>query len=673
MPENKKELNIISTMILKYFAYMLLLVQCISTIFGIIGINFVILNKCYPYKKWLILVIIIVIIIGLPFLFLKKRIWERLGSWLFKKRISDTERFFYMSPKDENMYYRELLFSCLSGSDRDDKIINILRKEATGNDSVYAIKMGLHNSRLFYILGNDYLRVLNGIWTIVAVNKANSEKKIKHDEYIHAKVTVLIDDIGWTLSKIDISQYNHFCLYIDHNVEDLHSKGEIKKIFLLDRNIKESAIHSINYGISLLNNYKNDFNYLRATAYRHLSSLSSNVNEAIDYSEKSNEEMKKIRSSSDKKKMERSVIFVKIEQKLSVNNYNKEELSEYSEKLDKIWQEYKDAEDFERVGKCYCISAKILLAQQKCDNSLVDNKNNIINILIDGIKYNYENIRYDELLNCYLELAKYYVSINEIEKAKKEAREGYKFALTLRNRFFINEFSKIYLPKRIILFRHGEAEKNINAIINGSGNLTEQGKNDVQKSVIYIKNYLEKQGYNLDKINIYGCIKNKQQVQDTLEVFCNNNFSNIQKKEDNLQPTYMGILAGKSELQPTNEIKKSLNNLQRWRNNNISLSQLQIEGMELPDQYWARGKSFIDSIKENECSIIVCTTSIAILLIHCLTMDKLKLEEYKHINVPLCGMINFIADEDEKYSIVNKDYKRNILFNSLEENAKELY
>jgi broad specificity phosphatase PhoE len=265
-------------------------------------------------------------------------------------------------------------------------------------------------------------------------------------------------------------------------------------------------------------------------------------------------------------------------------------------------------------------------------------------------------------------LSKFYKANNLLDKAKITAKEGYCRALALRNSRMIAEFTKLFLPRRIILFRHGEADKNINAVINGSGALTEQGIIEVEKAIASIKAYLEAHGYDIQAVEIYGSADKKQQVKGTLEIIKNNGFSNdrIHYAINELRPTNMGVLAGVSEINPPEKLKDAFKLLQRWRNNTISLADFNIEGMEEPAFFWERAKRFLETIKGNECSIIVCTTSMAILLTHCLTMDELDLAAYKHLHIPLCGIVHFVETEDGDFQIVNKDNDTNICFSAIE-------
>jgi len=561
-----------------------------------------------------------------------------------------------------------MLYLRLSGSDRDAKILNALLKEIERDSPINAIKMGLHNSRTFHVLGNNYLRILNGIWVVV-VTSGKERSKLSEHERAYVIAHSYINDIGWGLSQICITQYKQIYSYIVKN-KDVLSSTDITKDFKTLSNLNDIrglAINLIQNGITLLDECdKNDFHNLRSQAFRHLYFLSQIPAEATGNKKKLVEEIKKIKSKHDRVVMQLGLEFVEIEQLLNPNS-SLDELNNYYAKLKKIKRKYEKFDDMERVGKCFCLLSQILIAQKNKGNSIRDS--DVIKMLEDGIKHNEENIRYDEMLKCYLELAKYFKAINENDKAKCKAMEGYKYSIVSRNYTLEDEFSKIFLPRKIILFRHGEAEKNINAIINGSSSLTENGKKDTAKALGYIKKYLESRGYDISKVHVYGDANAKSQVKETLDIFRDAGFDNIHNNVQNLRPTYMGILAGVSEINLPDNLKIAFNHLQRWRNNTITLADFNVQHMEMPEHFWARAKQFIESIKENECSIVVCTSSIAILLTHCFTMDELDKNDYKHIHVPLCGMINLGINEDGKYIIINKDSNMNILFSSLQGNS----
>lgn len=241
------------------------------------------------------------------------------------------------------------------------------------------------------------------------------------------------------------------------------------------------------------------------------------------------------------------------------------------------------------------------------------------------------------------------------------AQKGYSYAKRLKNEKYEKIFKTYISQKHIILIRHCESEKNINKTINGIGKLTDYGKQIMTKKGLMIKNYLAIHGIYDTEIKLYGY--QNTQTEESLFLLSGILPGAETVYDERLAPTNMGVLKSQNEADVISS--EAYIELERWRNRQIPVNKLSIEDMEKPKDFWLRAVPFIEAIIGNKCSIVVCTTSIAILLTHILLKNNYDTDTYMCIDVPLGGMIHFIDDGDG-YVLHNRDLLTNIAFQRLD-------
>lgn len=418
-----------------YLTYVWALGTIIATLITIFG-DFL---KKYQWLGIVIDIILVGVVFGVPVLLLKSKIWERLKRWFAEDDIYELDRFFPISRYDDNIYFRIIL-----ERDEENRLLERLISDSKDNP-IDTIKMGLHYSNAYYLIGDYHSKIINGIWILIAVYNKNI--KLWYLEKIYAKAHSYIMDIGWgfyMLKKYNESLYNSVLTEITEIIEKSCSNEEIKQLLKpVDKmSIEEKFIKK---GIDILDDYENHFHYLRSNAFGILCSSQilkepSEVNRYKDLREK---EIKKIKSRQEKGLMKLGVKEKEIKKRSESNDCSTKEL----EKLYQQLKEIKDDYDFlfknqDRVGKCFYPLAQILISIDKM-NGEAKNKTDVIKTFNEGITHNEKIKRYEVVAICCLGLAKYYKYNNQDDEAAEIAKKGLKYAETLRNKNFEEKFNKI--------------------------------------------------------------------------------------------------------------------------------------------------------------------------------------------------------------------------------------
>lgn len=649
-----------------------------SVIFGIVQLS----QWAFGYtiqKWWIGLIFFIVVLIlstGIAYLLLK--LFPNILDKIFNK-LPESKKYFDISKDEELTALKAIIYSNLSNCENDETLLVPLKmlcgENASNDDLLQSIRVGLINSPLFHRLGKMETRALNGVYTLFALEKTVSRRLIKSRsaKYCYVKNYILINDLGWCLSQLSDDDYNDFQEYLK-NVSSLYDFISQNSYFDFSKTQKENAIDNIEKAKKDLED-AGSHEKLVAQAIRHLLNIDSNYYTEENLT-KLNKVINRIKNDDDKLEMQghsfylravHAISYLSLDVSQNQNNENFKSALNYINKAQECYESLSMI-DRERLAKCYNVRGKLFLKYSKVVSAKSDYLDKAILEFENGLYESKNLMRYDQTLRNLLSLTEIYgnakLNCYNHDKSTTYAKEGIRIAETLKNYTYKVKFLSYYRPKHIILIRHGESQKNIDKVVNGEGPLTEFGRRTIDTRAKMIKSYLEK--YNYNDITIYG--HNKCQVRETIEILKDT----LCVPEDNcrfndeLRPTDMGVLKGVKE--SNEESKAHLLILEQWRNRAISAEELtEALGAEEASSYWQRAERFVSSIVNDECAIVVCTTSIAILLTHYLTSPNYTSDRYVHIDVPLGGIIHFAETIDEgKYEIVNRESLININFVKVE-------
>ncbi|MCM1368081.1 MAG: histidine phosphatase family protein [Roseburia sp.] len=648
-----------------------------SVLFGLIQLSQWAFNYVMP-NWWIGLILFIVVCAistGISFLLLKQ--FPNILDKIFNK-LPENRKYYDISKEEELVALKAIIYSNLSSLENDETLLLPLKILCEGNVSkeeiLQSIRVGLINSSLFHRLGKKTARVLNGIYTLYALEKAVSNQILKETSarYCYVKNYILINDLGWGLSNLSDEEYSDLKHYVN-TIPELSDLLLNHSNLSFDKPQKNKAIENIESAKrDLLGTHSHE--KLIAQAIRHLLNIDENY-----YTENNLKELDatidKIKNDDDRLEMKGNACYLRAVHtilSLSLDVSRDENQKNFNRALNYIieaqdyYESLTDIDD-ERVAKCFNVKGKLYLKYAE----IVPTENFVNKAVFEferGLKRAKRLMRYDQVLRNLLSLVEIFndevLSVHDNNKSISYAKEGIKISETLKNKDYKLKFLNYYRPKHIILIRHGESEKNIDKVVNGEGHLTEFGKRTIMLRATLIKDYLKK--YKYKNISIYG--HDKLQVRDSIDIL--KNVLSISNDKcyfiEELKPTDMGILKGVKE--SDEQYKSYLTILEQWRNRSISIEDLtKALKTEAVDSYWNRANNIVSLIKENECSVVVCTTSMAILLTHYLTNSEYSSNRYVHIDVPLGGIIHFVQSMDEnKYELINKESLTNINFVNIE-------
>lgn len=578
---------------------------------------------------------------------------------IFNKQALE-EKYYHISDEEKNQYFKSIIYSNLPYIKNDENLLDSILTACSKNDYDLAIKIGLNNSPLFYHLKNNYIRVLNGIITMYALEKSKESHMINEHtpKYHYVLCSVLINDLGWSLCNVsnnELSKINCF-LYANNDI-----KKCVMSICKFDNNLSAErlGLENIKYARKLLRS-QNMHPKLIAQAIRHLLNFKSCLEEEPDLVNKFTKAIKRINNEDDKCEMLGNLYFYFAEQKFlqqKETNTDADVIKHALKEIEEAKKYYLKIKDYSRLSKCYNIKGKLFLLQENIRAAEREFNN--------GLSEAYKIIRYDQVLENLYCLAKLVPADNG---KNQYAREGLNVAQSLENEEFIEKFGLLYKPKQIILLRHGEATKNIESTINGEGKLTEFGREHITKISQKINEYLTK--YKYEKVTIFG--HSKQQVNETITILMSSIDKSKYMLDDVFSPTFMGELFEINESDPKHA--DDINKLKRWRAGLVHVLDLDIKDIEPPindanSGYWDRAKKMYDLISQDDCSIVVCTTSIAILLTQYILNNSFDGKTYRHLDIPLGGIVHFIEDVSQQkettYKLINKEENVNIDYRNL--------
>ena len=650
-----------------------------SVLFGIVQLT----QWSFDYRItiwWVGLILFVVVLlistgVALLLLFLFPHILDRV----FKK-LPDEKKYYNITPEDESTALKAIIYSSLSNNENDEMLvlpIKLMIKKSTlsNEDLMQALRIGLINSPIFHRLGKRLTRVINGCYTLLALDYAVAQQliRITSDQYCYTKNYVLINDLGWSLSQLNDDEYLKLKKYIksQNELKELCSKYDYLSFNKTQREQAISIIETAKEEIIDSGTHEK----LLAQCFRHLISINTECYYTEENLNALTQTIKRIKNDDDKTEMEGNALYLRAVHMISalslcISNKQRKETLEIALKYINSAQSKYEAlysKGTEKTCKCYNVRGKLYLQYSKYVISKMDYLRKASMEFEKGVVASKKILRYDQILINMLALSEMFGEssspIFDSEKAKRYAKEGVSISKGLKNYEYEIQFLNYFKPKHIILLRHGESQKNIDRIINGEGPLTQYGKKTINKRSETINEYLLK--YKLKDVKIYGY--DKIQVQQTVNILKETLQINTDScfYTNELKPIDMGILRQKKESDKS--LTEYLAILEEWREQNVSADELSmLLEAESYGEYWKRAEKFISSVADNECTIVVCTTSVAILLTHYLIDPTYMPSQYAHIDIPLGGIIHFVETVDEgKFEITNKESKLNINYKKL--------
>lgn len=579
---------------------------------------------------------------------------------LFNRQAID-EKYFNISELDHSNFLKAIVFTNMPYVGHYERLLTPLIDSCKNKDYEQAIKIGLSNSPMLYHMKNNYIRVINGFYSLYAVEKAKSIHLIrdKSPKYNYAYCYMLINDLGWSICQLSVSELEKVKKYLENN-KMFTTEFDISSYINLQNSPVNVGLSNIKRARDILESQRMHYKLI-AQAIRHMLNFRTCMIIEPDLFEKLKKCINNINNPKDKNEMLGNsyyyLAYQKLKEQEEVGEYEKKVIEKALEEIDIASDYYIKIDDNSRLSKCYNVKGRLLLFT---GNQIEAKREFEI-----GLQYARKVIRFDQIIVS----LEYLSEIESDEKKRREySKEGLSVSLALGDSKYTCLFQKKYKPKQIILIRHGESMKNITPTVSGEGELTCFGKEHISILGEKLNNYLIPFDYS--SIKIYGY--NKRQVVETAEILSEKIENSCIEYDALFSPTYMGDLHNVQETETNNA---NIMRLKKWRAGLITIDELNVPNMDLPilnenekNGYWYRAEKIIELLTKEECSIVVCTTSLEMILTQYLINSTFNLETYKHMDVPLGGMVHFVEDVNEresKYMIVNKEYSTNIDYRKL--------
>ncbi|MDR1796841.1 MAG: histidine phosphatase family protein [Clostridiales Family XIII bacterium] len=592
--------------------------------------------------------LIVILILSVVIAALLKRFYPKIERYLYVRK-ADKEKYFPILESEEVAYSRVLILQTLAYVDDETRLLDPIIQAIDTKKYKDAIKIGLFSSSIFLRLGKHYIRVLNGIYVLKAISlyQHTEEAASQQEAKSYAEYYIKVNDLGWSQYKLEPNERTRLRQYV-------HEKGLGAFEDSLCKEQSEVSPMLVKTRDRLQDERK--FHYLICQADRHI--LSFDLLDQRSVMQALETEINKISNKDDRKRMMANLLFLKAEIVLKKNDHD--QFKTALSLIDDAEREYELIRDEDRQVKCYNLRGRIHFAEGAREKAKQQFKL--------GHDESRRIARYDEFYKNIKSLIEFHLSNNEEEEARKYAAEGVSVASAHRDSAEYNRFITYLKPKHILLIRHGESEKNVRKIISGEGSLTQIGRSDIEELSARIKSYIDDRGFKQEDVFIYGF--GKKQVSETVTILQKLLPQAHSENNENLLPVTLGEkLQGKSESDLIQS--EEYHHLDLWRDKRISIQELyernKESGMEAPEKFWERAESFFNNLSNSGFVIIVCTTSVSILLTHYLMNNRYDSDRYKAIDVPLGGMVHFIKDEkSDTYSLLNRDTNTNIAFFELE-------
>ena len=306
----KKKISDFSQKIITFIGYWWLTLTVMINIWQLVDFLFTI-SIDFPIN---IVILICVILVSLIIALVLLKSFPYVLDKIFDKQALE-EKYYYISEEERTNFLKSIIFSNLPYIKNEENLLKSLRDACSNNDYELAIKIGLNNSPMFYHLKNNYIRVLNGIVTLYALEKAKDFHIVKEHskKYYYVLCAVLINDLGWSLCKLSNTELKKINNYLELNQG---IKEEIKSICDFNNSsAEELGLANIKYARKLLEN-KNIHPKLVAQSIRHLLNFTSCIKSEPKLFNSFEKIIKKINNETDRTEMQGNLYYYLAVQKL---------------------------------------------------------------------------------------------------------------------------------------------------------------------------------------------------------------------------------------------------------------------------------------------------------------------------------------------------------------------
>lgn len=186
-----------------------------------------------------------------------------------------------------------------------------------------------------------------------------------------------------------------------------------------------------------------------------------------------------------------------------------------------------------------------------------------------------------------------------------------------------------------IFIRHAQSEKNTKDITGGKGErLTAEGVCQAKKLAKKLCSIV-----NGPNISLY-CSNAIQVKQTAHEISREMGIDLIISKI--LSPARLGIIGGLSGSEIMVQYPEVYARFQAWKKKQLEAIDLNIPGMESPEQFWHRIIGFLNHARCNYINIVICTRSVMVLIANFVQgKHPQKGGGYTHVSVEHCASVAF--------------------------------
>jgi len=423
---------------------------------------------------------------------------------IFNKR-SEREKYYQISNSDESAFGNILINSYLNYLPDELSLLSPLCNVIDKADYERAAKFGCWSSSILLRMGNHLLRCINGLYTMYALEQWEQQisGKTARDRIEYIRYGVLINDLGWSLYKLTDTQHKRLLAFLKEHGDQFEAIIIAQNLLHTAQGHRAYAETHMKQLLQALRDKKN-LSLLRCQALRHLLSFDSTAREAYhQYASEFAECIKAIPGRRDKIEMNANYAFWSAQRCLIHGESEKATKS-----LRKAGDLYKSIKNDYRLVKTFYLQGQIY--ERLAEAELIyERKKELLELAFkaysDGVAESESIARYDEYIkNCYAAVNVAIAFNANSAKYQRFKEKGLRASRLLRNETMEVAFECLHHSKHIILLRHGESEKNIKKIINGSGSLTDQGRSLVAERAREISDYLSVRGLTGEQISIYG-------------------------------------------------------------------------------------------------------------------------------------------------------------------------
>ncbi|MCL2369741.1 MAG: hypothetical protein FWC80_00700 [Firmicutes bacterium] len=229
MKQKKRVINFKKARIKLLFviAYFILAVQFLEPLFNVIRSSF----PLFDDTEWAYIVLVFgfALIIALLLSFPTVNILHKF----FGSSKSEKEEYTPISDNVKKTFETDFLRVCIAGLTDETAPVKPIKDLIANKKYDEAIEFGLLASQKFLDVDNHFLRVLCGLYIIKAT--CDGYNPTTSDRYDYIRYSVKVNELGWSLYKLDHIQFEKLADYFNQNDDLTSLKFEDKDKFVADR------------------------------------------------------------------------------------------------------------------------------------------------------------------------------------------------------------------------------------------------------------------------------------------------------------------------------------------------------------------------------------------------------------------------------------------------------